>query len=947
MKLTTRTALLLAGTAMMAACSPAAYDAPATSSDTMVEAPAEDGLTALVEEVSIPHESFTLDNGLTVLVHEDRKAPIVAVSVWYNVGSKDEPEGKTGFAHLFEHLMFNGSENLPGDYFLYTEEIGATSLNGTTSFDRTNYFQNVPTGALERALFMESDRMGYLLGAVTQEKLTNQIGVVQNEKRQGDNQPGGLIFYELLDAMFGEGHPYGHSIIGSMSDLSSATMGDVQQWFIDKYGPNNAVLVLAGDIDAATAQPLVEKYFGAIPSGPANNPAEADVPTLEADKRIVMQDRVPQPRVNMYWPMPGIADDDREALSIAASILGGLNSSRVDAEIVRGEEIANYAFASYSPFHRVGWFTYSAEAKEGVAIGDLETRMRTLMDDFIANGPTQEEVDRAVTNLLAGQVKGLESVGGFGGKANALAEGLLYNEDSDEYAVALRNYAALTPEAVQAAAAKWLTRPSVTITLEPGERPPYEEAEAPAESGGLEARDYEITERDIPAVGETAALDFPDVVETELSNGAKLYYAFRDTVPVTNMVIEFDAGRAAEPVNQRGLSSMVTNLLEEGAGGMDAQALAEAQESLGVSIGFGNSLDESIASMSALSVNLEESLDLLGTMLKSPDFEAGAVERVRNQSLASYARSMSSPNGLIADTLPRIIYGENDPYGGSPFGDPAAIQTIGREDLTRFHQRYLRPDNMEIYVISSLSLDEVKAAVDAELGTWEAPSVALGSKAFPDRPVRPEEPTYILVDRPDSPQSIIAGAQILPVDPTADLVDINAANEALGGNFLSRINMDLRETKGWSYGVRGSVNRNDQDVGYIFTAPVQADRTADSILALQEQTVAFLSNDGVREDELKRIVASNIASLPGNFETSNSVLGGIRNNVELGRPMDYYETLSERYRSQTQASLDNAIRSILDPEDFIWVIVGDADVVGPQLDAAGIEYELRSLETGE
>jgi zinc protease len=229
----------------------------------------------LVERVDIPFQSFTLDNGLTVLVHEDRKAPVVAVSVWYNVGSKDEPKGKTGFAHLFEHLMFNGSENAPGDFFEPLQQIGATDYNGTTSFDRTNYFQTVPTAALERALFLESDRMGYLLGAVTQEKLDNQIGVVQNEKRQGDNRPGGLVWYRVLEEIFPEGHPYRHSPIGSMADLQSATLADVKQWFLDNYGPNNAVLVLAGDIDAASARPLVEKYFGAIKRGPVNEPARA------------------------------------------------------------------------------------------------------------------------------------------------------------------------------------------------------------------------------------------------------------------------------------------------------------------------------------------------------------------------------------------------------------------------------------------------------------------------------------------------------------------------------------------------------------------------------------------------------------------------------------------------------------------------------------------------
>ena len=905
-------------------------------------------LQKLVDQVQIPHETFKLDNGLTVIVHEDRKAPIVAVSVWYNVGSKDEPQGKTGFAHLFEHLMFNGSENLPGDYFTYTEQIGATDLNGTTSFDRTNYFQNVPTGALERALFMESDRMGYLLGAVTQEKLDNQRGVVQNEKRQGDNQPGGLVFYEVAKQLMGEGHPYSHTPIGSMADLDSASLGDVQQWFIDKYGPNNAVLVLAGDIDAPTAKPLVEKYFGAIKPGPVNNPAQAAIPVLDAPKRITMYDSVPLPRVTKYWAAPGINDPDREALNIAGQILGGLASSRVDAQLVRGKEIANFASAGYSELHRVGWFSLGGEAKEGVGIDELELRFQEILTDFVINGPTEEEVNRAVTNTLSRNVRGLEAVGGFGGKANTLAEGLLYTGDTNEYRKELAGYAGMTPERVRAAAQKWLMRPSLTSLLLPGQREEYVEAQGATgpQPSSATTRNYTPTKRELPPIGQTASLDFPDVQTATLSNGAKLYYAMRDTVPVTTMVVEFDAGRAADAPNKRGLASMTMSLFEQGAGGMDAQALAEAQESLGASIGFGSGLDESTGTMSTLSVNLDEALDLFGTMLKSPDFDAGSIERVRRQSLAGYRRAMASPNGLIADTLPAIIYGEADPYGGSPFGNPAAIQSISRDDLMAFHQAYIRPDNMEIYVISNLPLSEVQAAVEAELGTWRAPAVAAGRKVFPARPTRPDKATYILVDRPDSPQSIIAAQQILPLGPNDDLVDINAANEAFGGNFLGRINMDLRETKGWSYGVRGSVSRNDNDVSFVITAPVQADRTADSVVALREQTALFLGDSGVTEEELARITASNIASLPGQFETSGAVLGGIRQNVELGRPMDYYETLSERYRGQTRASLDSAIRGALDPENFVWVIVGDADVVGPQLDKAGIDYEVRELNVG-
>ena len=425
-----RTSVLLASASLLAACATNPPVQTAVAPDALgameyaVPAAAEPApLASLVSQVDIPHDSFKLDNGLTVVVHEDRKAPVVAVSTWYNVGSKDEPAGKTGFAHLFEHLMFNGSENLPDDYFTYLQQVGATDYNGTTWFDRTNYFETVPTGALEKALFMESDRMGYLLSAIDQTKLTNQIGVVQNEKRQGDNAPGGLVSYEVLANLFPEGHPYHHDTIGSMADLDSASLADVKQWFIDKYGPNNSVLVLAGDINAAEARPLVEKYFGAIPAGKVNNPAQADVPTLAASKSIVMKDRVAATQLQRHWAVPGLNSDQLPAIDLGASILGGLASSRLDRILVREEKLAVSVSADVQPFQRISMFEIDVTVKPGVDPAVVDKRLDEIMADYLANGPTEDEVRRAATSDVANRVRGLEQVGGFGGKAVALAEG--------------------------------------------------------------------------------------------------------------------------------------------------------------------------------------------------------------------------------------------------------------------------------------------------------------------------------------------------------------------------------------------------------------------------------------------------------------------------------------------------------------------------------------------
>jgi len=388
----------------------------------------------LARSVNIPYEAFTLGNGLRVVVHTDRKAPVVAVQARYNVGSKDEPKGKTGFAHLF--VLFSvttPTENLPGGLMVPLRDIGATDWNGTTWFDRTNFFQTVPTSALEQALYMESDRMGHLLGALNQERLDNQRGVVQNEKRQGDNQPYGLVEYAQLEALFPEGHPYRHSTIGSMADLDSASLEDLRQWHHDKYGPNNAVLVLAGDIDTATARTLVQKYFGHISRGPVNTPAAAAVPTLAARVDRSLHDRVSNTRLYRTWIVPGLLDDAAVDLDIAASVLGGLNSSRLDSALVRGDESAVAVTAYNQPFQRMGMFKISVDVKPGQDVAAVSAALDRLIADFVAQGPSEDEVARVTATRMAEQIRELEPTGGFTGKAVVLAEGALYADHPGHY----------------------------------------------------------------------------------------------------------------------------------------------------------------------------------------------------------------------------------------------------------------------------------------------------------------------------------------------------------------------------------------------------------------------------------------------------------------------------------------------------------------------------------
>ena len=919
----------------------------------------------LVKAVDIPYQAFTLDNGLRVIVHEDRKAPVVAVSVWYRVGSKHEPKGKTGFAHLFEHLMFNGSENAPGDFFEPLQQVGATDSNGTTNVDRTNYFETVPTGALDLALFLESDRMGHLLGAVTQEKLDNQRGVVQNEKRQGDNNPYGLLRYEIFENLFPTGHPYPHSTIGSMGDLNSASLGDVKKWFTDNYGPNNAVLVIAGDVDLATAKAKVGEWFGDIPRGPAIAAPVVKVPTLPAPLAKEVRDLVPTTRIYRMWAIPGLNDPESVPLQMAMTVLGGLSSSRLDNALVRKDPVAVSVSAGAQPFEDAGILLVQADVKPGVDPAHVAKRLDEEIASFLASGPTADELQRAAASYLGGVISGLESVGGFGGKAVALAEGALYSNDPGYYKVELDRMAKATPEQVKAVANKWLSRPVFSLTYTPGERTEGGENRGGAVTAG-KPREFVGADRywnpalgdvgpdtgigtsiadrsQMPAVTDLKALDFPAIERAKLKNGIEVVFARRATVPTVNVAVSFDAGYAADPHNALGTQSLMLSLMDEGTTSLDSIAFAEAKERLGAQIDGSANADETVFSLFALKPNLAPSLTLLADYIRNPAFDAKELERVRAQQLNRLNAELNNPNAIASRVLMPTLYGPDHPYGIPPsgLGNAKAVTAATREQLAAFHATWFRPDTARIFVVGDTTLKDVMKQLDAAFGNWKTPATAKPTKHFEIAIPRPK-PRILLIDRPKSPQSVILAGKILDAKGGDDLDVLRSANDIFGGNFLSRFNMNLRETKGWSYGVRARISSEKDRLSWVIAAPVQADRTGDSIRELQSDLKAFLGDKGVTADELQRTVNGSVRELPGSFETSGDVLGGLRSIVKFGRPDNYYETLAATYEAMTAPEIDAAARKAFSADDLVYVIVGDAAVVKPQLDGLGLAVETAS-----
>jgi len=924
---------------------------------TLAETPAASAninadLVSLVDGIQLDYESFTLPNGLVTIVHTDRKAPVVGVTLYYRVGAKHEPRGRTGFAHLFEHLMFGGSENV-AEFDALLESAGSTITNGSTSYDRTNYVVTVPTGALDLALFAESDRMGHLLGAVTQEKLDNQRGVVQNEKRQRDNNPYGLVNYVVNSELFPVGHPYRHSIIGSMADLDAASLEDVRNWFTSNYAPNNVVLALTGDIDAATARPMVERWFGDIPSGPKVTLAPAGPVTLDAPVYREIADQVPATRIYRYWTGPGMNDPDALPLEVGIHILGGLASSRLDNELVRGKEVATRVVGYYASYEQVGFANAYMDIAPGKDRPQAESDFYAVIDRMVSEGPTADEMRRAATQMIANPVKGMEQVGQFGGKGAVLAEGQLYTGDPHFEIERLKRLATLTPEEVHAAMQRWLTRPPLTLAVVPGTRtldggpmggwgdeatvpPPAPDAGGGVAQPQTQAQDGQA--RTAPAVAPVGDLELPAIQTKTLSNGIEVTLARRSAIPALSLSMVFDAGSSADAPGEAGRHEMMMDMLSEGTTTRSAQDIAAEAESLGASLTANSGIDTSTVSLDALTVNLGPSLELMADVVRNPAFADGDFARLKAQRLARIEQERASPGPLAIRALYPTLFGADHPYAhAASSGNPTVIAELTPADMRAEHDSWIRPGKARINAVGDVTMNELVAALEAVFGNWQPPEAAPATKHM-DAPIPPQKSHLVVVDRPNSPSSYIVMGRVLPltgVEGSAE--DLQLANEVLGSGFLSRLMDDLRETKGWTYGIYSYMPTRIGPRPFLIASQVQADRTGDSIRAIIDIMKAYPANAPVTPAELQRVTDGNIRALPIGFETNDQVLGTIAANQLLGRPADYPERLPEIYRAITAQQIEAAAAEYLQPDGMTIVVVGDRELIDEQLASTGME----------
>jgi predicted Zn-dependent peptidase len=874
----------------------------------------------------IPYEKFTLENGLTVVVHTDRKAPIVAVNLWYHVGSKNEQAGKTGFAHLFEHLMFQGSEHYDDEYFKPFEQVGATSMNGTTSFDRTNYFQNVPTTALDLALWMESDRMGHLLGVVTQPRLDEQRGVVKNEKRQGENRPYGRVSEIVFRASFPPGHPYRTLPIGSMADLDAATLDDVREWFRAYYGAANAVLVLAGDIDVATARAKAEKYFGHIAPGPAITRPGLWIAARTDSRRETMHDQVAQPRWQRYWNTPPDNTRDSEYLGLVGEILGGGKTSRLYERLVYRERLADSVAAGQSPLEIAGLFTLSADVKQGVPVARVEAAMMEELQRFIDQGPTKAELERARIAIRAGFIRGLERIGGFGGKADVLASCEVYAGDPGCYRQSLDWIEAAKPADLQRVARQWLSQGDYTLEVLP--QPAYTAA----------ATDVVDRKPGPPVTSEFPDIVFPQLQRARLSNGIPVIIATRPGVPVARVSLMFDGGFVGDQGRKPGTASFAMSLLDEGAGKLDSLAIADRAERLGAQITSAAGLDTAFAAVSMLTDQADPSLALLADVVRRPRFPQHEIERVRKEWIAGIAREKMSPDSLALRVLPPLLYGAGHPYA-IPFsgsGTEASVSALTRDDLAAYQRDFLRPDNATIIVTGAVTPATILPLLERHFGDWQPPAGASPPRAAIAAATGSSGTRVYLLDRPGAPQTSILAGQLLPSSFAPDRIELNTANEVLGGTFTSRINMNLREDKHWSYGARSSLTETRGQRPWLLSAPVQTDKTVESIREIRRELADVLAAKPITADEVDKIRSRDVRALSGQYETNAAVSGAIGDIVRFGRPDDYVRTLQSLLEAQTDAGVRQAAAQAFRPDSLTWIIVGDLSKIEAPIRELGL-----------
>ncbi|MFL6284144.1 MAG: insulinase family protein [Pyrinomonadaceae bacterium] len=963
----------------------------------------------------IKYTQFFLPNGLRVIFHEDHSTPIVGVNVWYHVGSKNEQPGRTGFAHLFEHMMFQGFKGYDYDYVPVIQEVGG-AINGSTTQDRTNYWELLPSNFLETALFMEAGRMKGLLDAMTQTKLDNQRDVVKNEKRQRiDNQPYGQATYKITETMYPEGHPYHWSPIGSMEDLTAASLEDVKGFFRHYYVPNNASLVVSGDFDPKEARSLVEKYFGPVPKGEAIVRPDMPAPALDREIREQLEDRVQLPRIYISWHSVPQFSKDEAALDTLASILGGGKSSRLYKALQYDKQLAQTVGSFDGTSEIAGLFQIVATAKPGHTLDEIQQAIDAEIAKLKEEGPTSDEMERAYNAREAGFIYGLQTVGGIGGKDDQLNNYATFLNNPGYFEQDLARYRKLTAADVQRVARQYLTDKRYILSIVPRAAGPTSAAgpapatprDAVAQPGatnaatnapsgtasGTQQGAAQATPSGAQAVTKTAAqatqpagaappqtsspaapssgqgrgmgsgrgsgsggaaqqtkaktgdrsllpkekadpkFVLPAVQRRKLSNGLDVLVVEHHELPVVSLNLVMKMGAAGDPADKAGLASITADMLDEGTATRSSLEISDQLARIGSSLNVGAGWDSTTASMRTLTRHLDRALEIYSDVISNPAFPDKDFERLRQQRLAALRQQRDSPDAIAGLVFQTVLYGRGHPYGHPLAGDEASLTGLSGTDVRGFYETYYRPNNSALIVVGDVKPDAVVAKLEKAFAGWKSghvPAVDVSAA-----PLQRDHSAIYLVDRPGSVQSVIQIGQVGAPRSSPDYFPLFVMNRILGGASSARINLNLREEKGYTYGANSAFSFRRGAGPFTAQAPVQGFSTKESVYEFLKEIRGIRGEIPVTPAELEAAKQSIVRGFPRTFETPDQIAAGLELIVTYDLPDTYFNSYIERVEAVSLEDVNRVANRYLQPDRMAIVIVGDRN---------SIERPLRTLD---
>ncbi len=902
-------------------------------------------------DAAIPNlrvEKHQLANGLEVLLVEQHRIPRVAVALWYHVGPMNEEPGRTGFAHLFEHMMFQTSRHVPEDqFFRILEAAGANDINGTTDNDRTNYFETVPSNELELALWLESDRMGYLLETVDAASLRNQQDVVRNERRQSlENRPFGVVEESMIQNIYPAGHPYHGNVIGSHQDIQAAKLDDVRAFFKQYYTPNNASLAIVGDFDKANTLKLVDKYFGSLKRGPDVPPVRVVTPPITAEKRIVVKDRVEIPRLYMAWLAPGIFKPGEPEAAIAAGILGGGKSSRLYKSLVYDKKIAQDVYADIWRYALGSVFMIQATPLPDHTLEELEREIDAQLDALRAQDPAPAEVERAEAAIESDIIFSLERLGNYNGIADRIS---MYNQhvkDPNYLGEDIQRHRRVTSGAVRQFVASSLTKNSrVVIQGVPGQpdfgpEVPTPAATTVAASAPESVNTDEPWRNQQPAPGPRPALTLPPPQSFKLANGLTVVLDTREGVPVVSASLVIRSGTGSNAVNKSGLASLTVDMLEDGTSSRTALQFAEQLARIGSTLGIRTNQDSSAVSIKFIKRNAGAGFDLLADAAMNPTFPEAELERERQVRLGELRQAKENANDVANNVLMVSLYGAENPYGRTTLGTVDSVRRLTREDVRSFWSQHIVPGNAALIVSGDITRQELQQILDKTFGTWKAGAARAAEKKAPS----PTKANLVIVDKPGAPQTQLRVALPGPSRSTPDYEPLQAMNAILGGMFSSRINLNLREEHGYSYGASSRFNYL-RDTGWFSAASgVRTDVTAPAAREMLRE-VARMAETPVKAEELSLAKEWLVGALPGRFEMSDQTVGLLTDLYVYDLGMGYYNQYAGKVSALGVDSIQTVARKYLTRQKPIVVAVGDRARIQSALEQLGIgKPEIRDAD---